>query len=128
MGKTYPQDIVDLYGFVLCCGFFLVKYQNHTMCYFDNILEHSNSKDDQVMTNRYVLHRASSITEVDSKDNLFSKLITLDGLKIKTVRQDIITRWPGGIVNSSLFHPYLTGTTEEKIKAVTEYLVPTFIK
>jgi len=122
-GNTYPKDIAETYGFVLCCGFFFVKYHTHTKEYFDDILTNSNSKDDQVMTNTYVLNNAESITKIVSVDRMFDEVIILKERTIKTIRQNIIPRWHGGIREASLFHPFLTGPINEKVDTITNQLL-----
>lgn len=124
--KKHPVDISELYGFVLCCGFFFVKYNERTEGYFDDILNCSNSKDDQVMTNRHVLGHAASIEDIVSadpnNDRVFDKLIMLNEIKVKTINTAIIPREPKKIPGASLFHPYLIGTIDEKVSKVKEYL------
>ena len=77
-------------------------------------------------TNTYVLGHADSVETIASADTdtnrLFDELIMLNKITVKTVNNNIIPRQSKKIPGASLFHPFLTGTINEKVDKVTQQL------
>ena len=120
LGGAHPKHIADAYGFVLCCGFFCINYNNRTFNFFDSILM-DESKDDQVATNKWVFSNATTVENLTSPtDQLHSKYIKLPNLAIKGLKHTVVTRWkecPLEIIKTHFcYHPFLTGTNEEKLE------------
>jgi len=117
-----PGDIKNKYfkfitsmGFVLCCGFYYIRYSNKTLHFFDDMKKQlKHISDDQLRFNTYILNNYRKIFNHDNNESLVSKVIHLPNIKISILKQTIISR----INNEDLycFHPFLySKTIEEKI-------------
>ena len=52
-GTLWPPDIQKKWGFVLCCGFFMLRSNKNTLAFMQKLLERvKQDKDDQVSCNR----------------------------------------------------------------------------
>lgn len=113
MAFGHPAKVVSKIGFVLCCGFYKIFYNDKTCNLFNEISNKEYNKrveDDQVRMNNYILHEYEKITE-----NEFGKCISIRNtdIKILLLNPSYISRnteYP----NVFLFHPYLCGTMEHK--------------
>jgi len=57
-GTIWPPDVQDKWGFVLCCGFFIIRSNKKTLQFFKELLERvKQDKDDQVSCNRLLLEK-----------------------------------------------------------------------
>ncbi len=113
MAFGHPRNVVNKIGMVLCCGFYKIFYSDKTCNLFNEISRKKYNKhvlDDQVRMNNYILHEYEKITE-----NEFGKCITIRNRDIKILLLNIsyISRNTEN-PNVFLFHPYLTGTMEDK--------------
>jgi len=55
-GTIWPPDVQKKWGFVLCCGFFIIRSNKKTLQFTKNLLERvKNDKDDQVSCNRLLM-------------------------------------------------------------------------
>lgn len=102
----YPQNIVKKFGFVVCCGFYYIKYNKKTIYFFDNIIKQNiNSTDDQILINNYIFN--NSINMNDTNNNLIYKEIYLkNNIKIGILNNFIISRKYQEKLYC--FHPYLS--------------------
>jgi hypothetical protein len=65
-GTRWPNDIVDLWGFVLCCGFFAVRANAATARFFEAVQRRmADDADDQTAVNR-ALRDAGIVWEPDN--------------------------------------------------------------
>jgi Nucleotide-diphospho-sugar transferase len=52
-GTIWPHDVVDQWGFVLCCGLFSVRASSATAAFFETVVSRmATERDDQVAVNR----------------------------------------------------------------------------
>lgn len=102
----FPEEFVKKYGFIMCCGFYYIKYNDNTKDFFDKIIHQNTSiNDDQLLMNTYIFNNHKSIS-IYNDDNLITKCIeTVDNLKIGIISDSIISR----TYKPSLycFHPHL---------------------
>lgn len=113
MASGWPLDVVDKIGMVLCCGFYKLFYNDKTINILDEIKNKPYNKhilDDQIRINRYILHEHSNITDVE-----MGKCITIkkSNIKILLLKHKFVSR-ENNNKNIYLYHPFLTGTIEEK--------------
>lgn len=117
-GGTFPKNIADKYGFVLCCGFFGVKYNNNTKNYFRTLCT-SENKDDQISTNEWIFSSAKQIINSSFNKMFFAKILLPD-FNVECINSTIITRWKTAskdfLTKCYGFHPYLSGSNETKFK------------
>ena len=102
----FPEDLVKKYGFILCCGFYYIKYNNKTKDFFDKIINQQlNSNDDQILMNTYIFNNKKSILNYNNHPFITKYIETNDNLEIAILHDTIISR----TYQPSLycFHPYL---------------------
>jgi hypothetical protein len=104
----HPKDIVNKLGFVLCCGFYFIKYTEKNSVILDNIINQPiHHLDDQVRFNYYMFNNLKSI---ENNDSFLYKTITLnDETKIGIISDSIISRRYNK--NLYCFHPYLSSNS-----------------
>lgn len=57
-GTIWPPDVQEEWGFVLCCGFFMLRSNKKTLRFMHDLLNRvKKDKDDQVSCNRMLLER-----------------------------------------------------------------------
>ena len=55
-GTIWPPDVQEKWGFVLCCGFFMLRSNKKTLHFMQDLLKRvKEDKDDQVSCNRLLL-------------------------------------------------------------------------
>lgn len=117
-GGTFPKNIADKYGFVLCCGFFGIKYNNNTKNYFQ-VLGAFENRDDQISTNEIIFSSAKQIIKSSFNKMFFAKIL-LPNFNVECIKPTIITRWKTAstdfLTKCYGFHPYLTGSNETKFE------------
>ena len=101
----HPMHIVKKMGFVLCCGFFKICYNEKTSSlleYIDTRPYNRNIHDDQVKFNRYICFEHQSKEKTDAG---FVLVMKKSGVRILVLADNYISR----SVKSDLycFHPYL---------------------
>jgi hypothetical protein len=110
-----PRKISDKYGFIMCCGFFYIKYNDDGLKLLNNIYN-LNINDDQVAFNTYIFDNKKKIEMFHNKILQFE--ITLkDNIKIGLINETYSAR--GKNYNKDLynFHPYLpSDNIDNKIK------------
>ena len=101
-------------GFVLCCGFYFIKYTEKNSSIFDKIkMEKISSIDDHILFNNYLYNNKIRIENTDN-GIIYKTIVLNDDTKVGIVKNDIISR----IYSKDLycFHPCLKrGTISEKI-------------
>ena len=59
-GTIWPPDVQDKWGFVLCCGFFMLRSNKKTLQFVNELLQRvKKDKDDQVSCNRILMEQAA---------------------------------------------------------------------
>jgi hypothetical protein len=102
----FPEDLVKKHGFILCCGFYYIKYNDKTKDFFDKIINQQlNSNDDQILMNTYIFNNKKIILNYNNHHFITKYIQTVDNLEIAIIHDTIISR----TYQSSLycFHPYL---------------------
>lgn len=102
----FPEDLVKKHGFILCCGFYYIKYNNKTKDFFDKIINQNfNSNDDQILMNNYIFNNKKNILNYNDHPLITKYIITNDNLEIAILSDSVVSR----TYQSSLycFHPYL---------------------
>ena len=65
-GTIWPPDVQEKWGFVLCCGFFLLRSNPKTLQFMRDLLKRVNEdKDDQVSCNRLLLEMGADWNSPD---------------------------------------------------------------
>jgi hypothetical protein len=119
----HPKDIVAKMGFILCCGFYYIKYTDKNSVLLDKIIEDTsiNSSDDQARFNSYIYKNQKNIVDHTMDDFIFKKIILNDETKVGIINDAIISRKPRQ--NLYCFHPYLSSNNIiEKKKQLTAAL------
>lgn len=112
----HPKDIVNKIGFVLCCGFYYIKYTEKNSALLDKIInqKYIKSLDDQVRFNYYIFNNHKTIVDTKNHEFICNKIILNDETKIGMIHETIISR--NYNKNLYCFHPYLPSTDiREKI-------------
>ena len=112
----HPIDIVKKMGFVLCCGFYFIKYTEKNSLIIDKIINQSFTKslDDQVRFNYYIYNNCKNIIENNNDIFIYKTIILNDETKIGIIKESIISR--NYNKNLYCFHPFLSSNTiSEKI-------------
>jgi hypothetical protein len=117
----WPKNIVNKMGFVLCCGFYYIKYTSQNASFFNNIKRLKiGSIDDQVLFNNYLYNNKSTIID-NNLDNIIYKTIVLtDNTKVGIIKDTVISRKD----NTELycFHPTIGAKTiPEKMLQIKKY-------
>lgn len=117
-----PKDIVRKIGFVLCCGFYYIKYTEKNSSIIDKIIKknYTDSIDDQILFNKYIYNNKKTIVENINNNFLYKTIILNDDTKIGIIRGTIISRKYN--VNLYCFHPFLSGSIENKISKIKSLL------
>ena len=106
----HPRSLSERYGFVMCCGFYYIKYNDRMMRLLKTIMSQVKSgTDDQVLFNTYMFANKESI--VSDPTELISKVIRLnDGTQIVLLKDSIIKR---GRADANIYccHPWLSATS-----------------
>jgi hypothetical protein len=100
-----PLKISSKFGFVICCGFYRLKYSDKTVNFFDNLIA-TGVEDDQDALNEYVFNNREYI-KFSLPTFAFEKEILLkSGIKVGVINSGICRR---NRFNSSLYiyHPWL---------------------
>jgi hypothetical protein len=94
-------------GFVLCCGFYYVKYTEKNSAILDKIINQNYTKslDDQVRFNNYIFNNSKTIIDTKNDKFICNKIILNDDTKIGMIHETIISR--NYNKNLYCFHPYL---------------------
>lgn len=116
----WPMDIVNKIGFILCCGFYFIKYTDKNSNILDRIISSNiTCKDDQILFNTYIYNNKKNIESIDT--SILCKIINLkDDIKIGIIKDNIISRK----YNKGLycFHPLLkSNIISEKILEIKSY-------
>lgn len=122
----FPEEIRRRHGFVLCCGFYFVKYNERTKTYFDNMLLHAATQDDQVLSNNYVFETATQIHTTPNEELSRMVILLKSNVTVCAIKNEIIPRSPDLATSTKcqLFHPYLSGSSTEKVTAFANYVLP----
>jgi hypothetical protein len=107
IGYGSPIEIVKKMGFILCCGFYFIKYTEKNRLIIDKIANQKfiNSTDDQTQFNYYIFNNCKKIVENKNNNFIYKTIILNDATRVGIIRQNIISRK----YNKDLycFHPYL---------------------
>lgn len=69
-GSVYPRDMYSKFGFVACCGFFMIRKSNLSTIFLDELLDNVKvSNDDQVSVNKFLLKYYESFNFKDTYKN-----------------------------------------------------------
>ncbi len=102
----FPEDLVKKHGFILCCGFYYIKYNVKTKDFFDKIINQNfNINDDQILMNTYIFNNKKSILNYNNHHLITKYIETNDNLEIAILSDSVVSR----TYQESLycFHPYL---------------------
>jgi hypothetical protein len=108
----HPRQIVEKFGFVMCCGLYYLKYNNKNCDLIDKIMAQDISYvDDQVYFNAYIYFNYKTISDVSNSHLITKEVMLNDGTRVGIIKNEIVSR----TFHSELycFHPNL----EDKIVA-----------
>ena len=112
--RGVPREIVDQWGFTLCCGIYLLRSNAATVKFMDSYLPRVEElKDDQRALN-YMLHDAKVVWRQDGANNRHTRVAGHD-ITVEALSSDIAARG-GDQPNAYIFHPWLAPRrTHEKV-------------
>ena len=116
---------MDKIGFILCCGFYYIKYTENNSLIIDLIKNNSIEKDDQVLFNNYFFDNKRDIITHNENDIIYKTIILNDNRRIGIISDNIISR----MYKKELycFHPCLKSKDIiSKIKELYEKICPIF--
>jgi hypothetical protein len=90
-----PQNIVKKIGFVLCCGFYFIKYTEKNSSIIDNIIklkDDLNTVDDQILFNYYIYNNIENIVETQTNPLIYKKIVLRDYTTVGIIKDNIISR------------------------------------
>ena len=108
----HPRQIVEQFGFVMCCGLYYLKYNNKNCDLIDRIMAQDISYvDDQVYFNAYFYSNNKTISDVCNSHLITKEIILKDETRVGIIKDAVVSR----TFRSDLycFHPNL----EDKIVA-----------
>ena len=106
MAFGQPQKIINEFGFVLCCGFYFIKYSEKTKNIFDDIMNTTDiSKDDQVLFNHFIYKNKKQIVRNDKNNIICKNIILNNNLTIGMIKENCISRKYKN--NLYCYHPHL---------------------
>lgn len=117
----FPENLVKEYGFILCCGFYYIRYNVKTKDFFDNIFKQKlNINDDQILINNYIFSNKKTILNYENDIIIDKYIIMNDDLRIIILKDNIVSR----NYDSELYcyHPYLSS------KKISDKLHELFMK
>jgi hypothetical protein len=119
--KGHPHEVSKQYGFVMCCGFYYIKYNEKMVSLFKNIMMQTNlGTDDQSLFNYYMFNNMLEI--IESPTDLIEKEIQLKDVTIRLLNNRIISR---DFFNEDTycFHPWLSSITiSEKLRQLNKFI------
>jgi hypothetical protein len=118
----HPYALSQKYGFITCCGFYYIKYNERMIRMFETIMSQKKyGMDDQVLFNYYMFDNMKRITS--NPTTLIEKEILLkDGTTMLLLKQEIVDRETCG-ANTYCFHPWLSASsTEDKINQLRDMM------
>ena len=103
----HPVELSKKYGFIMCCGFYYVKYNEIMIKMFENIIgQDGHGTDDQVLFNYYMFDNSTDI--ISNPNELIEKEVQLkDNIKIVLLKRSIIDRYDC-TKDTYCFHPWLS--------------------
>lgn len=117
----FPENLVKKYGFILCCGFYYIRYNVKTKDFFDNIFKQKlNINDDQILINNYIFSNKKTILNYENDIIIDKYIIMNDDLRIIILKDNIVSR----NYDNELYcyHPYLSS------KKISDKLYELFMK
>lgn len=125
----HPTHLVQKYGFVLCFGFFYMKYSEKNHHFFDQMIDFKKlhpkmTNDDQIIMNEYIFDSAIDIEKNIKNDPLFiHKILLKNGVKVGYVSFSHIHRTYNK--NLILWHPYMPSPKmQDKVAQVWKEIEP----
>lgn len=126
----FPIEIVKKMGFVLCCGFYFIKYTEKNCEFFDKINNQNiSSVNDQILFNNYLYNNKINIIENKyNQNNIICKIILLnDNTKIGIISDNVISR--NYKKNLYCFHPFLSSKNmNDKLLQLKQHFYENFIQ
>lgn len=118
----HPIQIVEQIGFVMCCGLYMLRYNNKNMRFLDKILaQNLNFVDDQVYFNHFIYTNYRLIEHGTTDDVLYKKILLNDDTKMGILKPKYVSR--EYYEDLYCFHPVLdSNTMEEKLRILSKYL------
>lgn len=118
----HPIQIVEQIGFVMCCGLYMLRYNNKNMRFLDRILaQNLNFVDDQVYFNHFIYTNYKLIEHGTTDDVLYKKILLNDGTKMGILKPQYVSR--DYYKNLYCFHPVLDNDNmDKKLCVLSKYL------
>ncbi|NDB81583.1 MAG: hypothetical protein EB127_02355 [Alphaproteobacteria bacterium] len=118
----HPYHLAQKHGFVVCCGFYYMRYNSQMLQMLSKILtDNTYGKDDQVRFNYYMFNNVKNI--LSNTGDLFEKEIELqDNTKMILLKHKFVDR-NNCNEETYCFHPWLCARdTAAKIKQLRSYM------
>jgi len=118
IGTTFPKNVYNKLGSVVCCGFYYIRYNNKTENIINNLLKkYAVINDDQILFNKYILQNKTTLKNYKLSENnyILNKINTVDNISISILRGSIISREiKEDISNLYCYHPYFKNIPDNK--------------
>jgi hypothetical protein len=122
MEHGHPVALSEKHGFITCCGFYYVKYNERSIAMFDKIMSQTGyGTDDQVLFNYYMFDNMQSI--ISNPTDLIEKAVILkDNTTMALLKESIVHR-EAYDDSTYCFHPWLPGKkTDLKIRQLRAFM------
>lgn len=116
IGRSWPTNIKEQWGFVLCMGFFALRPTEASRSFTKLVRERLNGgeTDDQVSANQIILE--NKVTWSEHKNGNKETFASSIKLRVLAISDEKVSRKSQGL--PCVFHPYLRGNIEQKIHAL----------
>jgi hypothetical protein len=113
IGRRWPRDAAQKWGFVLCMGFFVLRPTKASVQLVQQILDSMpiSEQDDQVAINRILLDAGATWRRLANKD--YRADIKRLNVSVTAIDGDFVSRESNG--TPIVFHPYLRGNISQKL-------------
>ncbi|MBW2046366.1 MAG: hypothetical protein JRI96_16050 [Deltaproteobacteria bacterium] len=116
-----PLNVVEKWGFVLNCGFLMIRSNTYTKIFIKELMEFLSEEpfyDDQNGLNRFLLQNNTEWKKDSNVEN--EGYVKRFKIKIKAISDNIISREPKNGVY--VYHPFIEGDMDKKLNFVKEKL------
>ena len=118
----HPGKLSKEHGFVTCCGFYYIKYNERMITMFENIMaQKDKGTDDQMLFNCYMFDNMQSIT-CDPNELIAKEVLLKDNTTMALLKEELVSRYTHNDA-TYCFHPWLdTPKINTKINHLRSYI------
>ena len=114
IGRSWPTDIANIWGFVLCMGFFVLRPTEASKNFVNLVLEEIRNveADDQVTANTILFNHGAIWS--NRRNGTLETYIENLNFRVSTIEDGVVSRQDQG--QPLVYHPYLKGDIRRKIQ------------